>query len=417
MKQIKAEILCVGTEILLGDIVNTNAAYLAKELAALGIDVYHQSVVGDNPARLKSELEQAFTRADLVVMTGGLGPTYDDLTKETVAAYFGEKMRLDEESARRIAAFFAAKGVEATPNNLKQAEMPEHAVIFKNDAGTAPGLALEKNGKAAILLPGPPFEMQTMFERSVRPWLAQRVDHVLVSHTIHLHGIGESAVEYQLRERMEKGKNPTIAPYAKQGEVQLRITAAAPTREAADALIRPEVDAICAKLREYVYGVDIGNQETALVELLCQKHAKIATAESCTGGLLSKRITDVAGASAVFEFGVCTYANRMKEQVLGVSKHDLDTLGAVSPEVAAQMASGARRVAGAEVGIGITGIAGPGGGTPEKPVGLIYIAVDSPNYTHVEKYLPGHSGLSRDALRYAATQQALRLAIHAAKAL
>lgn len=417
MKQIKAEILCVGTEILLGDIVNTNAAYLAKELAALGIDVYHQSVVGDNPARLQSELQQAFTRADLVVMTGGLGPTYDDLTKETVAAYFGEKMRLDEESARRIAAFFAAKGVEATPNNLKQAEMPEHAVIFKNDAGTAPGLALEKNGKAAILLPGPPFEMQTMFERSVRPWLAQRADHVLVSHTIHLHGIGESAVEYRLRERMEKGKNPTIAPYAKQGEVQLRITAAAPTREAADALIRPEVDAICAKLREYVYGVDIGNQETALVELLCQKHAKIATAESCTGGLLSKRITDVAGASVVFEFGVCTYANRMKEQVLGVSKHDLDTLGAVSPEVAAQMASGARRVAGAEVGIGITGIAGPGGGTPEKPVGLIYIAVDSPNYTHVEKYLPGHSGLSRDALRYAATQQALRLAIHAAKAL
>ena len=256
-----------------------------------------------------------------------------------------------------------------------------------------------------------------MFERSVRPWLAQRADHVLVSHTIHLHGIGESAVEYQLRERMEKGKNPTIAPYAKQGEVQLRITAAAPTREAADALIQPEVDAICAKLREYVYGVDIGNQETALVELLCQKHAKIATAESCTGGLLSKRITDVAGASEVFEFGVCTYANRMKEQVLGVSKHDLDTLGAVSPEVAAQMASGARRVAGAEVGIGITGIAGPGGGTPEKPVGLIYIAVDSPNYTHVEKYLPGHSGLSRDALRYAATQQALRLAIYAAKAL
>ena len=417
MKQIKAEILCVGTEILLGDIVNTNAAYLAKELAALGIDVYHQSVVGDNPARLKSELQQAFTRADLVVMTGGLGPTYDDLTKETVAAYFGERMRLDEESARRIAAFFAAKSVEATPNNLKQAEMPEHAVIFKNDAGTAPGLALEKNGKAAILLPGPPFEMQTMFERSVRPWLAQRADHVLVSHTIHLHGIGESAVEYRLRERMEKGKNPTIAPYAKQGEVQLRITAAAPTREAADALIRPEVDAICAELQEYVYGVDIGNQETALVELLRQKHAKIATAESCTGGLLSKRITDVAGASEVFEFGVCTYANRMKEQVLGVSKHDLDTLGAVSPEVAAQMASGARRVAGAEVGIGITGIAGPGGGTPEKPVGLIYIAVDSPNYTHVEKYLPGHSGLSRDALRYAATQQALRLAIHAAKAL
>ena len=417
MKQIKAEILCVGTEILLGDIVNTNAAYLAKELAALGIDVYHQSVVGDNPARLKSELQQAFTRADLVVMTGGLGPTYDDLTKETVAAYFGEKMRLDEESARRIAALYAAKGVEATPNNLKQAEMQKHAVIFKNDAGTAPGLALEKNGKAAILLPGPPFEMQTMFERSVRPWLAQRADHVLVSHTIHLHGIGESAVEYQLRERMEKGKNPTIAPYAKQGEVQLRITAAAPTREAADALIQPEVDAICAKLREYVYGVDIGNQETALVELLCQKHAKIATAESCTGGLLSKRITDVAGASEVFEFGVCTYANRMKEQVLGVSKHDLDTLGAVSPEVAAQMASGARRVAGAEVGIGITGIAGPGGGTPEKPVGLIYIAVNSPNYTHVEKYLPGHSGLSRDALRYAATQQALRLAIYAAKAL
>lgn len=417
MKHIKAEILCVGTEILLGDIVNTNAAYLAAELAALGIEVYHQSVVGDNPGRLQESLVLAFSRADMVVMTGGLGPTYDDLTKETVAAYFGESMHIDECSRQRIADFFMAKGMEATPNNLKQAQMPEHAVIFQNDAGTAPGLALEKDGKTAILLPGPPFEMKTMFERYVRPWLAQRSDHVLVSRTLHLHGIGESAVEYRLKALMERSDNPTVAPYAKQGEVQLRITALAENREQGYQMIQPIVEEIQREMGEYIYGIDIGNQETALVKLLREKKAKIATAESCTGGLLSKRITDVAGASEVFEFGVCTYANGMKEKVLGVDHADLERLGAVSPEVAAQMAKGARVVSGAEIGIGITGIAGPGGGTPEKPVGLIYIAVDSDLYCEVEKYLPGHNGMSRDALRFAATQHALRLAIQAANLL
>jgi len=417
MKQIKAEILCVGTEILLGDIVNTNAAYLAKELAALGIEVYHQSVVGDNPGRLAQSLQLAFDRADMVLMTGGLGPTYDDLTKETVADYFGEKMQMDETSRQRILAYFERRGLQATPNNLKQAEMPEHAVIFQNDAGTAPGLAVEKDGKTAILMPGPPYEMKTMFERYIRPWLQEKTDHVLVSHTLHLHGIGESAVEYQLRDMMLQYTNPTIAPYAKQGEVQLRITASAPDVTAADALIDPVIKKLSAMLEPYVYGVDIGNQESALINILREKHAKIATAESCTGGLLSKRLTDVSGASEVFEFGVCTYANAFKAKILGVSEADLERVGAVSPEVAEQMAKGVRRVGNAQIGIGITGIAGPGGGTPEKPVGLIYIAVDSEKHSEVYRYLPGHQGLSRGALRTAATQQALRMAIEAARKL
>ncbi len=411
-----AEILCVGTELLLGDIVNTNAAYLSKQLAALGIDVYHQSVVGDNQGRLRDSLKNAFSRADIVIMTGGLGPTYDDLTKETVAEYFSLPMELHEESKKRMLEYFARRGTTPTPNNLKQALMPAGAVVFENDTGTAPGLAVEKDGKVAVLMPGPPFEMQAMFEGSVRPWLLKFSDKVLVSRTVHIAGIGESAVEHRLKDMMLAHTNPTVAPYAKQGEVQLRVTAAAKTREEAYAMTLPVLEEIREAVGEYIYGIDVGTQENAAVSLLREKRLWIATAESCSGGLLSKRITDIPGASEVFRLGVCAYADAMKVKVLGVGQDTLDRVGAVSEEVAAEMAAGVRRLAGADIGVGITGIAGPSGGTEEKPVGLIYVAVDSERYRAVEKYLPAHrQGGGRDHLRYMATQMALRMVLRALK--
>ena len=417
MKELTAEILCVGTEILLGDIVNTNAQYIARELAGMGIDVFHQSVIGDNTARLRESLEECFSRSDILVMTGGLGPTYDDLTKETVAEYFGETMVEDSEARQRIIDFFHSRGSEPTPNNFKQTLVPEHATVFENDSGTAPGLALEKDGKTAILLPGPPFEMKAMFEKSVRPYLMGKTDHILVSRTIHMNGIGESQAEYVLKDIMESYTNPTVAPYAKQGEVQIRLTALAGNREEGFAVIEPVIDLIKERLGQYIFGIDIENQETALVRLLNDKGLKISMAESCTGGLLAKRITDVSGASNVLEISFVTYANEAKEKYLGVKRETLAAHGAVSSEVSIEMAEGVRRVSGADIGVGITGIAGPTGGTPEKPVGLIYISVSTANGTQTYKYLPGHRGLSRDALRYAATQQALRMCLEAARKL
>lgn len=409
-----AEILCVGTELLLGDIVNTNAAYLARQLAGLGIDLYTQSVVGDNPERLKESLAIAFSRADLVLMTGGLGPTYDDLTKETVAAYFGWNMRRDEHSYQRLMEYFAKAGKEPTPNNLKQADMPEGAVVFDNDNGTAPGLAVEGNGKIAVLMPGPPYEMTAMFEARIRPYLQKFSEKVLVSRTIRIVGMGESEVEYRLRDYMLSHLNPTIAPYAKQSEVQLRVTASAKTEEQAYALIGPVVAEIQEMLGDVVYGVDVENMEQAVVQQLKEKGLKVATAESCTGGLISKRITEIPGASDVFECGVCSYANRIKHELLGVSDQTLEQFGAVSEQTAKEMAEGIRRLSGADIGVSVTGIAGPGGGTPEKPVGLVYLGVSSERYSKVVRYLSGSKKAgSREHIRYSASQQALKLVLEA----
>ena len=412
-----AEILCVGTELLLGDIVNTNAAYLAKQLASLGIDLYTQSVVGDNPERLKESLAIAFSRADLVLMTGGLGPTYDDLTKETVAAYFGRKMQRDEHSYQRLMEYFAKVGKEPTPNNLKQADMPEGAVVFDNDNGTAPGLAVEGNGKIAVLMPGPPYEMTAMFEARIRPYLQKFSEKVLVSRTIRIVGMGESEVEYRLRDYMLSHLNPTVAPYAKQSEVQLRVTASAKTQEQAYALIEPVVAEIQEMLGDVVYGVDVENMEQAVVQQLKEKGLKVATAESCTGGLISKRITEIPGASDVFECGVCSYANRIKHELLGVSDQTLKQLGAVSEQTAREMAEGIRRLSGADIGVSGTGSAGPGGGTPEKPVGLVYLGVSSEGSSKVVRYLSGSKKAgSREHIRYIASQQALKLVLEAIRA-
>lgn len=414
----RAEILCVGTELLLGDIVNTNAVYIAKELASIGVNVYHQAVVGDNTQRLKEQLEQSFSQCDLVVLTGGLGPTYDDLTKETVAELFHREMEFNQEAYDGILRRFLHSDRQMTDNNRKQAYLPVGAIPLQNQNGTAPGLILEdeKENKTAVLLPGPPREMEPMFSNQVVPYLKKKTNATLVSHSIHIFGLGESYVEAQLHDFMEQSQNPTLAPYAKEGEVLLRVTASAESREKADEMMAPVIQKVKDLFGGNVYGVDIGSLQAALVAELQAKGLKVAAAESCTGGLVSKRITEVAGASQVFDCGVCSYANRIKEQVLGVSRETLETLGAVSKETAAQMAAGVRKLSKADIGVSTTGIAGPDGGTEEKPVGLVYVGVDSENYTTVlECKLSRGYDNERELIRYLASSHALRLALTAAE--
>lgn len=410
----KAEILCVGTELLLGDIVNTNAPVIAQGLASVGINVFHQSVVGDNDARLKVALQEALSQCDCVITTGGLGPTYDDLTKETAAELFGRKMVLDAPSLERIEAFFARINRPMTDNNRKQAMMPEGAVILPNENGTAPGVLLEQDGKRLILLPGPPREMRPMFRNQVLPILAQLTGTTLVSRSVHIFGVGESAVEDQLRDQMLSLHNPTLAPYAKDGEVQLRVTASAENQSAAYALIDPVVDRICAQFGDHVYGVDIGDLQTAVVRALNKKHLGLATAESCTGGLISKRITEVSGSSSVFHCGICSYANEMKESLLGVRHETLAAYGAVSEQTAAEMAEGVRKLSGADIAVSTTGLAGPGGGSAQKPVGLVYVGVSSKKFRTVLRLMLGRGyGEEREYIRTVAASNALFLALQA----
>ena len=421
MKQRSAEILCIGTELLMGDIINTNAAYLAKELAGLGINLYHQSVVGDNPERLRQSLQLALKRADIVITTGGLGPTYDDLSKETIAACFGRTLVMDEDSLTRIQAHFLRLGREMTDNNKKQAMMPQGCVIFQNENGTAPGCAIEGSGelegKTAIMLPGPPREMKPMFEQQVKPYLLKDSDTRLVSHTMHFFGIGESMLEDRLCSLMEKSLNPTVAPYAKTGEVQLRVTARVKDGEDPNALLEPVMEQIRQTVGEFLYGVDVGDLQTAVVRLLTEKERKVAVAESCTGGYLAKRITDVSGSSKVFECGICSYSNRIKHQLLGVSERTLEEYGAISEQTATEMASGVRKLSGADIGISVTGNAGPTA-DEGKEVGLVYIGVDSPKLTKVfTLHVNRKDQDARETIRYLASSHALSLILKAAERL
>lgn len=421
MRQRSAEILCIGTEILMGDIVNTNAAYIAKELAGLGINVYHQSVVGDNPQRLREALELAFSRADIVITTGGLGPTYDDLSKETIAAFFGRELVMDQESLHRIECHFLRQNRPMTENNKKQAMMPQGCIIFPNNNGTAPGCAIEgtgeQQGKTAIMLPGPPREMKPMFEESVKPFLLKDSDTRLVSHTMHFFGIGESMLESLLRDLMEHSLNPTVAPYAKTGEVQLRVTARVQNGEDAEALLQPVMEKIKEQVGGYLYGIDVGDLQTAAVHALKVNGLHVAVAESCTGGYVAKRLTDVSGASEVFECGVVTYSNRMKHHLLGVSRQTLDTFGAVSEETAREMAAGVRRLSGAEIGISVTGNAGPEP-SEGKEVGLVYIGVDSLEMSRVFMLQVNRRDQdARETIRYLASSHALSLILKAVDAM
>ena len=368
------ELISVGTEILLGDILNTDAQFLSIELAKLGISVIHQSTVGDNRERLLAQLKEAADRSDIIILSGGLGPTPDDLTKEVCCEFFGKKMFLHEPTVEKIKTYFSTKGMEMAQNNLKQAMLPKDCVIFPNDNGTAPGMAIEKDGVHILVLPGPPRELKPMFRNCAVPYLMQFSDRIIVSHNIRTFGIGESLMAERVNDLFD-AENPTVAPYAKDGEALLRVTAMARTKEEAENLCEPVINEIKSRLDGFVYGVDYTCIEEAVIEKLKEKHMKVATAESCTGGLIAKRITDVPGASEVFDCGIISYANEIKHRVLGVSEDDLNKYGAVSEPVARQMAQGALKVSGADIAVSVTGIAGPDSDSTNKPVGLVYIGL------------------------------------------
>ncbi len=404
----KAEILCVGTELLMGDIVNTNAAFLSRELLKLGVGVYRQSVVGDNAARLAADLRDALSRTGLVLLTGGLGPTFDDLTKETAAAVFGRRMVLHEESLARIRAYFAATGREMTENNEKQAWMPEGAAVFQNNYGTAPGLALtDEEGRTAVLLPGPPREAEPMFREEVVPFLRPRAPFVLFSRNLHFIGVGESALEAMLPADIRESANPTVAPYCTPGDVRLRVSAKAETEEAARALC----DGMIEKLRPLPFfgsccGMDLKGPEEALLSLLLEKGKTVSAAESCTGGLILKRLTDLPGASAAVAGGAVTYQTREKTGILGVDPTLIKKHTVVSEPVALAMAQGALRKFGTDLSIATTGYAGPGGGTEKEPVGTVYVAVCDRESAHCMR-LSLSSARERSYIREVAATRAL----------
>ncbi|MCL2842216.1 MAG: competence/damage-inducible protein A [Oscillospiraceae bacterium] len=403
---LRAEIIAVGTELLLGNIANTNAKELSEGLSTLGINVYYHTVVGDNPRRLEQAVEIARGRADILITTGGLGPTYDDLTKETLAACFGKQLIYHEEVGRGIQAYFERRlaGVPMPENNLRQAYFPAGAEILQNDCGTAPGCVFVAEGKHVIMLPGPPRECRAMFGRHVVPYLKRLSDAEILSHTIHIFGKGESEIESRLKDLMQRLENPTLAPYAKLGEVTLRLTARADSTEAAEALMAPVLEQVQAELGDLIYGVDADSLEATVLRLLLDQGRTIATAESCTAGLLSARLTDMPGASAAFLGGVAAYANGVKSELLGVDPALIAAQGAVSDPVACAMAAGVRARLGADFGVGITGIAGPGGGTAEKPVGTVFVALSTTENTFVRSLA---LGTDRTRVRHMATNHAL----------
>lgn len=403
-----AEIISVGTEILLGQIVDTNAAYLARTLARLGIGVYEKSVVGDNAGRIGDVIRLALSRADAVIMSGGLGPTKDDLTKETAADILGVRLVNDEESERRLRDFFEKRDIPLPPTNLKQALVFEGGTVFENDFGTAPGVAIEKDGKIVVCLPGPPGELEPMVEQSLIPYLDKTMGPkhpILVSRVLKVVGMGESSAAEKISDLLDQS-NPTVAPYAKTGEVHLRVTARADSEDEANAMIDPVDREITARLGNCVFGRDDETLEGIVVERVRKLGWTLAGAESCTAGMVSARIANVPGCSDVFMGAATTYSNEAKTGLLGVSKETLESVGAVSEETAREMAAGAREAYHADVAYSITGVAGPGGGTEEKPVGLVYIGLQTPHATRVERRL--FMG-NRAAIRQGATQVALDL--------
>ena len=385
-----AELIFVGTELLLGDILNTNAQFLSQQLAALGVWVLHQCVVGDNAERLDEALRLALSRSDLVLTTGGLGPTKDDLTKEVAAGVCGLPLELHEESLAAMRAYFGAKGVGFPKSNEKQAYLPKGAAIFPNTNGTAPGCAMETGGKWVLLLPGPPREMKAMFNLSVLPFLRRFSDSVIVSHTVRTFGIGESAMAERVSDLLDLS-NPTVAPYAKNGEALLRVTAKAKTEAEAETLASPVLEEIKSRLGELVYGTDVDALEAAVVALLKEKKLTVATAESATAGLIAKRLTDIAGASDVFHCGIVSYSNDIKMRLLGVREETLSAQTAVCKDVAVQMALGALRQSGAKIAVSVTGLAGPGKDEIGRDAGLAHLALtDGETVWHKELHT-GHS--------------------------
>lgn len=401
------ELISVGTELLLGNIVNTNAAYLAQQCAGCGLSCFYQTVVGDNDARLQEVVKNGLKRSDVLILTGGLGPTEDDLTKEVVARAMKKKLVEDSKAREMIQTYFDNRGMEITENNWKQALVPENAIVLYNHNGTAPGLIVESGEKCAILLPGPPKEMVPMFEEYVVDYLKKKNPEVIVSTTVKLCGIGESKVEDMIRDMIAEQSNPTIAPYAKTGEVHLRVTAKAKDAKSANKLIKPVIKQLKTRLAEYIYTTDESvTLEKAVVDLLLANNLTVSTVESCTGGMVAARLINVSGVSEVFKLGHITYSNKAKKKILGVKKRTLEKHTAVSAEVAKEMLKGVELVSKADVCVSLTGLAGPDGGTEKKPVGLVYIACSVKGKVNVSEY---HFSGNREKIRENATAATLTL--------
>lgn len=401
-----AEILSVGTELLMGQIANTDAQYISRRLSELGVTIYRHVTVGDNPARVKEALGEALSRADMVITTGGLGPTEDDLTKEMVAEYFGLPMELHQPSLDEITSYMTRLGREMTPNNKKQAYFPAGSIIMPNLCGTAPGCIVEQNGKAVAVLPGPPRELKDMFDRQLAPYLARRSGMHIESKFLRVFGIGESMLETMLIDLFHSD-NPTLALYCGAGEVQARISARAETVEEALALIEPTENEIKRRVGDALYGYGVDNSmPNAVLALLRERGQTVCFAESCTGGRMAASVIDCAGASNAVKESYITYSEEAKKRILGVNQSTLDEHTVVSAECAKEMAEGARRVSGADWAVSVTGVAGPDGGTPRTPVGTAFIAVAGPDGTTVNEF---HFRGNRDWVRTLAVSNGLNL--------
>jgi nicotinamide-nucleotide amidase len=403
-----AEIITIGTEMLLGDLVDTNTAWLSARLAALGVGVYRHTTVGDNRARIIAALREAASRADLVITTGGLGPTSDDLTNECLNVVTNREMVEYPEAREHVDEMFRKFGRKPTLNNYKQALFPEGTELIPNPLGTAMGALLEADGTLFATLPGVPSEMKRMFEETLEPQIRARSDGSIVSRTLWFAGIGESALAEQVQDFLD-ATDPTVAPLAGQGKVRLRITTRAATQEEAEEKIAPVEKEILSRLGDYYFGEDDETLESAVGRLLKERGATLALAESCTGGLLAKRLTDIAGSSAYFKEGLVTYSNESKERWLGVPHEMLLEHGAVSEPVARKMAEGVRKIAGADYGLSVTGIAGPDGGTKEKPVGLVFVGLSTAKATISERLDLSAWARSREAIRERSANRAFDL--------
>ena len=402
-----AELIAVGTELLLGNIANTDAQMISQGLSALGINVFYHTVVGDNPERVRQAVDIARGRADIIITTGGLGPTCDDLTKVALASAFGKELYYDEPSAQRIRDRFAAMERPITENNYQQAMLPQGCTVLDNDWGTAPGVAFESGGVHVIMLPGPPRECEMMFNYRAVPYLKGLSDGVIASRTVKTFGIGESAAEEKLRDLMNSLHNPTLAPYAKPSGTELRITAHADTEAEAMALIDPVEAQVKEILGDVVIGVNVESVEEVCLSLLKEQGLTLGAAESCTGGLIAKYMTDLPGSSAVFRGGIVSYTDGVKADVLGVPQGLLDRYGAVSPQVAEAMARGAKAALGCDIAISSTGIAGPDTDDRGTPVGLVYLGLAYEDKCYVKEFHAGH--VARERVRRQSAQTALDL--------
>ncbi|MFV0503029.1 MAG: competence/damage-inducible protein A [Lachnospirales bacterium] len=399
------EILSIGTELLLGNIANTNAQFLSKELANIGINVYRHIAVGDNKERVIKALDESFYRADIVITTGGLGPTKDDLTKEAIAEYFGLPLELNIDEKNSLENKMKGSGYKFAENNYRQAYFPKDSIILKNNYGTAPGVLI-KNHKILAMLPGPPTECKGMFKDSLLPELANLSKDKFVSRFINFLGIGESGLEEKIMPIIENQSNPTVAPYAKGGYVSIRITSRCKTEDEGYNLMEQTIKDLYNLAGEFIISEEDLAPEFVVVNKLIEKKMEISIAESCTGGMLASKIINVPNASKVLNESLITYSNEAKIKYLDVTKETLEKFGAVSNEVAMEMSLGVLKKCNCNIGVGITGIAGPTGGSAEKPVGLVYISVATSTGSETKKF--NFKG-SRENIRRRSVYSAMRM--------